>query len=52
MLATMSCPGSGEQQAENEATQRKEILTCGILGAVGLLAPFFFAMLLTRLWPR
>lgn len=51
-LEKMSCPGSGEQQPEDKAAKRKEILTCAILGVVGLLAPFFFVMLLTRLWPQ
>jgi len=52
VLATTSGPGTGEQHAKNEAAQRKEILTCAIFGVVGLLAPFFFVVLLTRLWLR
>jgi len=52
VLATTSGPGTGGQQAKNEAAQRKEILTCAIFGVVGLLAPFFFAMLFARLWSR
>ena len=51
-LARMSSPGGGGQPAKNEAVMRKEILTCAILGAVGLLAPFVFVMLLNSLWPH
>jgi hypothetical protein len=50
--ARMSSPGRGMQQIKNEAVMRKEILTCAILGVVGLLAPFIFVMVLGSLWPR
>lgn len=38
---------SGKQQTKDEAVMRKEILTSALLGAIGLLAPFIFVMLLT-----
>ena len=36
-----------EQQTKNEAVMRKEMLDNAIVGAIGLLAPFIFVMLLS-----
>jgi hypothetical protein len=36
-----------EQQTKNEAVTRKEMLDNAIVGAIGLLAPFIFVMLLS-----
>lgn len=49
-VAGMSSRASGGQQAKNEAVMRKEILTSAVLGVIGLLAPFFFVMLLSSPW--
>jgi hypothetical protein len=43
---------SGGQQTKDEALMRKEILASAILGALGLLAPFIFVMLLSLSWRR
>jgi hypothetical protein len=46
MLARMSSHAGVGQQAKNEAVMRKELLTSGVIGLVGVLAPFIFVMLL------
>lgn len=45
-------PASEERLAKREVVMRKGVLTGLFIGAVGLLAPFFFALLLNSPWHR
>ena len=48
-LAHVPSRGNAGPQAKHELVMRKETLTCAILGAVGLLAPYVSVALLSLL---